>query len=289
MHILFAGGGTAGHVNPALAVAGHLKIHDPAAVISFIGNQSGMELGLVTEAGFDFYGITVHGFQRKLTIKNIGRNVSAAYRVLTATGEAKRLLRKLAPDVVVGTGGYVSGPVLRAAAKMGIPTAIHEQNAFPGVTTKMLAPLVDRVMLTMGEAETYIKSKNPVVLTGLPVRGSILAARRDAARKALSVPDDALMALSTGGSLGARAINTAMAAVIAAHTGRPDVHHIHAYGRYGAFMPALLREQGVDLDAKNLRITEYINDMELCLAAADVVVGRSVCFVLRLCKPKAPA
>jgi len=274
LNVVLAGGGTAGHINPALAIAGYIKSQHHDAVISFAGNKNGMEYKLVTQAGYPFYNITVSGFQRKISLKNIGRNIAAAYRVLSATGASRKLLKRLKPDMVIGTGGYVSGPLLRAAAKMGIKTCIHEQNAFPGMTTKMLAPLVDRVMLTFAEAKSRINCKNPAVLTGLPVRQSIIDQKRNAARRHLGL-DERPMILSTGGSLGARAINEAMIDVISAHAQDKTCYYYHAYGQYGGFVPDRLAERGVSMDDENLRITEYINDMDICLAAADIVVGRA--------------
>ena len=164
MHILFAGGGTAGHVNPALAIAGYIKEKHPNAKISYIGTKSGIEARLVPATGFDFYTIEVSGFQRKLSAKNIARNVSAIVKVVTASAASRKLLKTLKPDVVIGTGGYVSGPVLREAAKLGIKTAIHEQNAFPGVTTKMLANKVDRVMLAMQAADEMIPALSEEII-----------------------------------------------------------------------------------------------------------------------------
>ena len=190
MHILFAGGGTAGHINPALAVAQYVAKKHPEAKISYIGKKGGMEERLVAASGFDFYGIDVAGFQRKLTVKNIFRNISAAEKALTSSSRSKKLLKKLAPDVVVGTGGYVSGPVLRQAAKLGIKTAIHEQNAYPGVTTKMLVPLVDTVMLAMSEAKTRLKLKKSPVITGNPVREEFLTLSKQTSRRELNLPAD---------------------------------------------------------------------------------------------------
>ncbi|MEG1887676.1 MAG: glycosyltransferase, partial [Oscillospiraceae bacterium] len=174
MHILFAGGGTAGHINPALAVADYLKENISDIKISYIGTERGMESRLVPNAGYDFYTIDVAGFQRKLSPQNIKKNLIAVKKVFSSSREAKRLLKDLKPDIVVGTGGYVSGPVLREAEKQGIKTAIHEQNAFPGVTTKMLASKVDAVMLAMPQAEQYLKIKGSAIVTGNPIRQSLL-------------------------------------------------------------------------------------------------------------------
>ena len=153
MKILFAGGGTAGHINPALAVAGYIKEHRPDAEISYIGTAEKLEAKLVPAAGYDFHTIEVAGFQRKISFKSTIKNIKAARLAVTASIDSKKLLRQLQPDLVVGTGGYVSGPVLKEAQRLGFKTAIHEQNAYPGVTTKMLAHKAERVMLAIPEAE----------------------------------------------------------------------------------------------------------------------------------------
>lgn len=276
MHILFAGGGTAGHINPALAIAAHFKQMHPDAKISFIGTPNRLEARLVPQAGYDFYTIEVDGFQRSLSLQNIKRNLSAAYKAVKSSGDAKKLLRKLQPDVVVGTGGYVSGPVLREAAKLGIKTAIHEQNAYPGVTNKMLANKVDRVMLAMPEAKERLGMKGEPVITGNPVRESVMHADKAAARAALGM-DDRPMILSFGGSLGARIINETAADVLAWHWQSGKYYHYHGAGKAGyESMKALLAQKKVDLEnAPTVRFSEYINDMDLCMAAADLVICRA--------------
>ena len=276
MHILFAGGGTAGHINPALAVAGYIKEKHPDAKISYIGTEKGLESRLVRESGYDFYTIEVAGFQRKISFENIKKNVSAVYKMFASSVEARKLLLKLKPDVVVGTGGYVSGPVLREAAKLKIRTCIHEQNAFPGVTTKALAPMVDAVMLAMPEAEKYLKCKQKPVVTGNPVRSSIVSANREAARAALGL-GDTKMILSFGGSLGAQPINKAVAGLIAELAPSGKYYHMHGTGKFGfESTMKLLKEKGIDAEKlDNVSVREYINDMDVCLAAADLVICRS--------------
>ena len=145
MKVLIAAGGTAGHINPALAIAGAIRQADPAAEIHFAGRQEGMEYRLVTHAGYPFHHIEITGFQRHLSWQNIKRNAVTLYNLALSGPKAKAMIRQIQPDLVIGCGGYVSGPVVRCAAKMGIKTAIHEQNAFPGVTNKLLAPDVDIV------------------------------------------------------------------------------------------------------------------------------------------------
>ena len=153
MKILFAGGGTAGHINPALAVAGYIKEKAPDTEILFVGNRGGMEQTLVPKAGFKMEFISISGFSRSLSMKSVKHNVETFNKTFTASKEAKRIISQFNPDICVGTGGYVSGPVLRTAAKMGIPTVIHEQNAYPGITNKMLARTAKRVMLAVKDAE----------------------------------------------------------------------------------------------------------------------------------------
>lgn len=273
--ILFATGGTGGHINPALAVAGYIRKQAPDTQILFVGTAEKMEAKLVPAAGFDFRTIDISGFQRSLTLNNIKRNLGTLSKLLRASSQAKKILLDFKPDVVVGFGGYVSGPVLRMAAKLGIPTAIHEQNAYPGVTNKALAKKADAVMLTVQAAEQYLKPKNPCILTGLPVRGEIMEADRDFARAELRL-DERPMILSMGGSLGARAINEAVVELIANKAADGDCYFHHAYGQYGKWVPDKLREKGVDFaHMPNITVREYIDDMDRCLAAADLVICRA--------------
>ena len=152
MRVLIAAGGTAGHINPALAIAGAIKQHCPEAEIHFAGRKAGMEFKLVGQAGYPFHHIEVNGIQRSLTPKNILRNIEAVWHLALSGPRAKAIMRQVQPDLVIGCGGYVSGPVVRCAAKMGIKTAIHEQNAFPGVTNKLLAKDVDVIFAAVPAA-----------------------------------------------------------------------------------------------------------------------------------------
>lgn len=272
MHILFAGGGTAGHINPALAVAGYIKERHPDAKISYIGTAEKLEAKLVPEKGYDFYTIDVAGFKRELTPKGIVHNISAVKKAVASSVSSKQILKTVKPDVVVGTGGYVSGPVLRAAQQLGIKTAIHEQNAFPGVTTKMLAPKADCVMLAMPEAEKYLKLKKKPVITGNPIRGELLKMDKITARKLLKL-DNRPMILSFGGSLGARRINEAVAELIKRHNGTEKFYHIHGTGKSGY---TTMLEALKDISLSDMvTVREYINDMDICMAAADLVICRA--------------
>ena len=274
MHILFAGGGTAGHINPALAVAGYIREKHPDAHISYIGTPDKLEAKLVPEKGYNFRTIQVSGFNRSFTPKGIIKNIEAINLAATASVSARKILKELQPDVVVGTGGYVSGPVLKEAAKLGIKTAIHEQNAFPGVTTKLLANKVDAVMLAMPEAQKYMRLKSKPYITGNPVRRELLKTSRDEAREALSLDNRPLL-LSFGGSLGAKYINLAVEELIEWHNNTGRFYHIHGAGKSGYDMMINdFKEKNISL-SKEIDVREYIKDMNRCMAAADLVISRA--------------
>ncbi len=276
MHILFVGGGTAGHINPAIAVAGYVKKVNPDCKISFIGTKKGMENRLVPLSGYDFYSIDVAGFQRKITVKNIFRNINAVCKVITSSAASRKLLKQLKPDVVFGTGGYVCGPVLREAAKMGIKTAVHEANAYPGVTIKMLAPMVDAVMIAMSDAANKINAKNPPIITGNPIRSQLTEISKTEARARLNVPENAKVVLSFGGSLGAKCINEAMLYVVKQVLNNNDFYIFHGTGKngYNDFYSAVT-SAGYSNDNEKIKIYEYIDNMDVLMAAADVVVSRA--------------
>ena len=273
--ILIATGGTGGHINPALGTAGYIKEKNPSAEIVFVGTADKMEARLVPEAGYELRTIEISGFRRSFSFEAIKHNIGTLIKLLKSSSQAKKIIKNFKPDLVIGFGGYVSGPVLRMAAKMGIPTAIHEQNAFPGVTNKALAGKVDRVMLTAIQAEKYIKSKNPCVLTGLPIRGDILRGDREFARAEMGIADDKPLILSMGGSLGAKPVNDAIMSLILNKYKDNDCVFLHATGKNSEEFKRNLVEKGVDL-AKNphIRIVEYI-DIPKSLPAADLVIGRS--------------
>ena len=281
MRVLFACGGTGGHINPAIAIASTLKAKQPDAKILFAGNPNGMEAKLVPQAGFDFAPIIIKGFQRKLTWFNIKYNISSVFYLTTASMRSKKLIEDFRPDLVVGTGGYVSGPILRKAAQMGIRTASHESNAFPGVTTKLLSRYVDEILLAVPEAKKYLHEGCQEVVVGNPVRESIVYADRARAREKLGITDQVCI-VSFGGSQGAHRLNQAMADLMAWHTRQGSdfsgkIHHIHATGKYGVEdFPQMLEERGAQFrNNPNVDIREYIHDMDDCLAAADLVICRA--------------
>lgn len=278
MKVILAGGGTAGHINPALAIASIITEHYTDTEFLYVGTPNGMESRLVPKAGFNYAPMKVSGFQRKLTLKNIARNIRTVAYLSTAGHRAKQIINEFKPDLVIGTGGYVSGPIVLKAAEMGIKTAIHEQNAFPGMTTKMLSKKVDLVMLTVPEAMDYLEKDIPYTVTGLPVRKGFSAMTREAARRELGIPEGDICVLSTGGSLGAGRINETVAELMEWETkNNVPITHIHSYGGMGreTFLPDL-KARGVDYENNSrIRPKEYIDNMPVCMAAANLVISRS--------------
>lgn len=277
LRVLLAGGGTAGHVNPALAIAEIIKNHYADAEICFAGNPNKLEARLVPKAGYKFEPIQVEGFQRKINANNIKRNFHAVGCLLKSGSRAKEIIKTFKPDIVIGTGGYVSGPILKEAASMGIKTAIHEQNAFPGVTNKILSKRADAVMLTVEAAKQYLPCTDHVTVTGLPVRNAFDHMTRTQAREKLGFSQTDVCVLSTGGSLGARVLNEHVAKLLKWYQDNDvNVYHIHSYGTYEGYKDFVtkLGEQGVKIkDNNHLIIKDYI-DMPLAMAAADLVISR---------------
>lgn len=276
MKIIFATGGTAGHINPALAAANYIRETVDEAEILFIGTADHMEARLVPSAGFDFKTIEISGFRRSFSPEAVKHNLKTLARLVRSSGESKKIIKEFNPDVVVGFGGYVSGPVLQTAAKMGIPTCIHEQNAFPGITNKALAKKVDAVMVSSEDAINHLEPKNEAVVTGLPVRGELLKADRDVARAQLNIPDTAKLVLSFGGSLGAAPLNEAMFDILrnSAESGR--YYHIHSVGTNGGeYLKKFEAEGFVNGKKGTVEVRQYIDNMDVCMAAADLVIGRA--------------
>ena len=168
MRVLLTGGGTSGHVNPALAIADIIKSHDPTAEIAYIGTERGIEKKLVEKEFYTFYPINIRGIKRSLSPSNI----KTAYTILTAPSKAKKIIERFHPDIVIGTGGYVCWPPLKAAAQMGIPTVIHESNSYPGLAVRKLEDKVDIILTNFESTASYLKDKSKAVNVGNPVRNS---------------------------------------------------------------------------------------------------------------------
>ncbi len=278
LRVLLAGGGTAGHINPALAIAEIIKSYYPDAEFCFAGNPTKLEANLVPKNGYRFEPIMVEGFQRKICFQNIKRNAKAVYYLCKTGKRAKEIITNFKPDLVIGTGGYVSGPIVRKAAQMGIKTAIHEANAFAGVTTKMLSKQVNVIMLTVAETKNLDSSvMNKTVVTGLPVRKAFELKTRAEAKKQLGFPEDEICILSAGGSLGARVLNENIEKVLKWYQQNDiKVNHIHSYGTYKGYAGYVEKLEADGIKIKNnphLIIKDYI-DMPTAMAAADLVITR---------------
>lgn len=277
LRVLLAGGGTAGHINPALAIAEIIKKNNPDSEFCFAGTPWGIEAKIVKDAGYRFEEIKVSGFQRSLSFENIKKNIKTLAYLTTAGRRAKHIIKDFQPDLVIGTGGYVSGPVLMQAAKMGIKTAIHEQNAYPGVTNRILSKKVDRVMLTVIEAKEYLEDGIDYSVTGLPVRSAFASADKAQAKRELGFDENEICILSTGGSLGARVLNENITGLLKWYQDNDiKVNHIHSYGTYFGNRNYIndLEIAGVKVEDNNrLIVKDYLN-MPLCMAAADIVISR---------------
>ncbi|MCQ2427090.1 MAG: UDP-N-acetylglucosamine--N-acetylmuramyl-(pentapeptide) pyrophosphoryl-undecaprenol N-acetylglucosamine transferase [Clostridia bacterium] len=275
MRILFTGGGTGGHINPALAIAETVKSHIPDAVIAFAGTKRGLENTLIPRAGYPLYHVNVRGFERKLSLKNI----RAAYLALVSPIKAAGIIREFRPDIVIGTGGYVSWPVLVAAAKAGIPTAVHESNAVPGLAVRKLAPKVDRIFINFDVTAEQIDPAyaNKIMHVGCPLSGQIAVTDKKEARKKLGtagIYNNYLV--SFGGSLGAGTINGIAFEIMEKYvSNHPDCYYIHATGAdYYEECREKFKASGFD-GYRNIKLVKYIYDMPLQLSAADLVICRS--------------
>ena len=275
MKIMIACGGTGGHINPGLAIADIIRGHMPDAEILFVGTPDGMEAELIPAAGYEMDYVHASGIQRSISLENVRRNARTVRYMITGGIHAFTIVKRFRPELVIGTGGYASAPVRNAAQAMHIPTVLHEQNAFPGVTNKLLARRAAAVMMTFAEAEKYFPHGAKTVMTGLPVRGSMTKKNREQARRQLGV-GSSMTIVSFGGSQGAKCLNDMMPDIMKWHLdSEMDIRHIHAYGKHGRdSFPEALKERGI-ADDPRLRVTEYIHDMDVCLAAADLIISRA--------------
>lgn len=271
MRVIMTGGGTGGHIYPAIAIADEIRRRDPDAEILFAGAERGLEKDMIPAHGYDIRLITVAGFNRKNPFKNI----AVMKKLMKGSRQAKEIIRDFRPDFVVGTGGYASAPLVRAAQKAGIPSYIHEQNAVPGLTNKLLEKHVRKVFLGFERAGEYFKYKEKQVTTGNPVREEFMTLDRAEARARLGFADEDFVLLAFGGSQGAGRINKAMISVIERMSGEENMNIVLGAGSY--YYDAVLQtleEDGFE-PAENIRILEYIDDMASYLKSADLVVSRS--------------
>ncbi len=277
MRFLFACGGTAGHINPALAVAGRLRELFPEAGFLFAGAGRVLERRLIPAAGFQLANITITGIRRGLSPADIRHNLKTVKNLSVAARESRELLERFRPDAVFGTGGYVCWPVLRAAAKMGIPTAVHESNAVPGLTARMLSAYVDKTMVAFPSAAAHCKKPERVVLTGTPVREDFLRYTREEAKRKLGLQGKPLV-VSFWGSLGADNMNGMMAEFIRLNARSGAMLHLHATGNGDTGLEKMRERLGkVNVyglpEWENLR--GYIDNMGTVMTAADLILCRA--------------
>ena len=275
--VIFTCGGTAGHINPAIALAQRIARENPDAEFLFVGAERGLEKDLVPKAGYAFRTVHISSFHRSFKPKEIRHNLISLYNLMRAPREARAILREFRPDVVIGTGGYASYPVVKEAAKAGIPTAVHESNMVPGLTTQMLESYAGRVMVGFEACRQHYKKPDKVVVTGTPVRGDFFDLTKAEAKAKLGVDDGRPLIVSFWGSLGASGMNRQMAEFIALEAEKEPFHHIHAAGKNGyPVVLELLRQKGVELARHpSLEVREYIYDMACVCRAADLVICRA--------------
>lgn len=274
--VIFTCGGTAGHVNPAIALAQLLLEREPKTEILFVGAERGLEKDLIPKAGYAFRTVHISSFHRSMKPAEIKHNLISVGNYFRAPHEARRILKEFKPEVVIGTGGYASFPMVKAAAKAGIPTAIHESNMVPGLTTRLLEPFANRIMVGFEECREQYKDPAHVVVTGTPVRGDFFIRTKEQARKELGIRDDRPVVVSFWGSLGAAGMNRQMADFLALEAAKEPFHHIHGAGGGYETLLGLLKEKNVDLAAHPaLEVRPYIYDMDRVLRAADLVLCRA--------------
>ena len=276
MKFLFTCGGTAGHINPALAVAGRLKELLPDSEFLFLGVEGKMEMNLVPRAGYEIRGLNMTYIKRGHDLEAIAHNIDTVKNVVRSKREAKQIIRRFQPDAVIGTGGYICYPVLEAAHEEHIPTLVHESNAVPGLTTKLLADRVDRVLLGFEESRQYYRHPERVTVTGTPVRGEFDRFTRDGARQELGLKDGEKLVISVWGSLGAEHMNRVMAELIPKLDGSQGFRLIHASGSlYHERLTKKLAATSPNCNDKGVEVREYIYDMPRLMAAADLILCRA--------------
>ncbi len=278
MRYLFTCGGTAGHINPALGVAAHIKQIQPDAEILFVGAEGNMETELIPREGFDIKTITITNIHRGIKPADIAHNAKTLKNIVTSIAASKKIVRDFKPDVAVGTGGYVCYPVLKAAASLGVPTAVHESNAVPGLTTRQLAGVVDRIMVGFEESRKEYKHPEKVVVTGTPVRTQFDPTSDSArAKERLGLSADKPLILSVWGSLGASKMNEIIVGVIERALRKPSFSLIHSAGTRGYdAMEQRMREEGIEsCDKSGFLVKNYIYNMPDVMAAADLIICRS--------------
>lgn len=268
--IIISGGGTGGHIFPALSIADAIKAKHPDAKILFVGADNRMEMQRVPDAGYDIVGLPIAGFDRK----NLLKNIKVLWKIFKSQRMAKKIIKEFAPQAAVGVGGYASGPTLKMAASMGIPTLIQEQNSYAGVTNKILSKSAEMICVAYDGMERFFP-KEKIILTGNPVRKNLLEMRgsRKEAMKAMGLDENRKCVLIVGGSLGARSINEGIIANIEKIRANSDIQFIWQTGKL--YFEEMKKRAGELGKPDNLTITDFVSDMTSALSAADIVVSRA--------------
>ena len=278
MKVLLTGGGTAGHINPALAIADLVRRNVPGAEIAFVGIRGGKEEDLVPREGYRLYYVKSMGIQRSYRPRAVLSNVHALWLAAASPyyRSTRSILDTFRPDIVIGTGGYACWPIMSAAARRGIPTALHESNALPGLAVRKLQKKVDRIWINFGRTADLLEVTDTVRRVGNPLRGGFGAISRDAARKKLGLESGERLVLCFGGSLGAEHLNRAVLELMRRLApGMPEVRFCLASGKRDfADCRAIASGSGIDR-MENCELTDYIYDMPTRMAAADLVVSRA--------------
>lgn len=271
MRVIMTCGGTGGHIYPGIAIADEIKRRRPDAKILFVGSEIGMERDIVPQNGYDIELIQADGFNREHLLKNI----DVIKKLIRGSRKSHEILKSFRPDVVIGTGGYASAPIMKAAQKKHIPTYVHEQNAIPGMANKILEKKVEKLFLGFEEASKHFKYPEKHVVAGNPVRREFMDTDKGKARAELGFKPSDFILLAFGGSQGAGRVNKAMMRVIETFNGVKDFKICLATGSY--YYDAINREledKGIDV-GENVRIMEYISEMAKYLSACDIVISRS--------------
>ena len=276
MNFLLTCGGTAVHINPALAIAGRMRELMPDCGILFIGAEGKMETELVPREGYDIKTLKITNISRAHSLEGLKHNLETLKNVAVSTHEAKNIIREFKPDVVIGTGGYVCYPVLTAAHELGIPTAVHESNAVPGLTTKLLADKVDKIMVGFEDSKNAYHKSEKVKVTGTPVRGEFSAYTKALAKQELGLDVNEPLVVSVWGSLGAAHMNKIMGELITMLGAEHEFHLIHSVGSmYFKDFNEKLSQLVPDLTRIGADVRQYIYDMPRVMAAADLILCRA--------------
>lgn len=273
MRVIISGGGTGGHIYPAITILKEIVKFDSSCEMLFVGTKNGLEADIIPKEGFNFTTIDVRGFERRLSFQNIATVIKTAGSVW----KCRNIVREFKPDIVIGTGGYVCGPILLAASLLGIPTMIQEQNVIPGITNKILARFVSKIAIGYADAAKYFGGTDKVVFTGNPIRSEVLSVSREQGVSALGLDPSKRTILISGGSRGARSINRAMLEVHKRYAGHKEIQLLHITGsnEYNDIVGSL-QQSGIDFTiVGNISIKPYLYNMPDALAAADLAVFRA--------------